>query len=453
LDLKAKILVVDDERGMREFLKAAFEGEGYNVATAANGTEALELLGKSSFHLVVSDIRMPDLGGIELLAKIKEDSTSTSVVVITAYGSIEGAVEAMKKGASDYLTKPLNLDELRIVVRNILQNRRLSEENTYLKDELSKEYQIENFIAHSPKMVEVLRLIRDVAPTPTTVLIRGESGTGKELVARAIHNLSDRKERVFVAVNCAALSETLLESELFGHEKGAFTGAISQRKGRFETADGGTLFLDEIGEMSSSMQAKLLRVLEEKSFERVGGTKTIGVDVRIISATNKDLEKAIAEGAFREDLYYRLNVVSIVLPPLRERREDIIPLAESFLDRCNRKLKKRFLGISSEARDLLLGYGWGGNIRELENAIERAAIVAKGNVLGVEDLPLSLRKDAIGIEKEKDAPEISTLAEMERRMILKALREVKGSREEVARALGISVRNLQYKLKEYRIVN
>ncbi|MGQ9630119.1 MAG: sigma-54-dependent transcriptional regulator [bacterium] len=443
--MKGRILVVDDEAGMREFLKAVLEDEGYEVSLAKDGREAFSKIESQNFHLIMTDLRMPGMDGMEVLRRAKELDPTAPVIVITAYGSIESAVAAMKAGADDYLTKPLsNLDELRLVVRNALSQRRIMNENIYLREEVEERYRLQGFVAVSPKMHEVLRLVDSVAKTPATVLIRGESGTGKELVARAIHNLSDRKDGPFVAVNCAALADNLLESELFGHERGAFTGATSQRKGRFELADGGTLFLDEIGEMSPSMQAKLLRAIQEKSFERVGGTKTIEVDVRLIAATNKNLEEAMERREFREDLFYRLNVMSISIPPLRERTEDIIPLAEAFLRRFASALQKRVDEISPEAKRVLLQHRWPGNIRELENAIERAVIVAQRNIIRPQDLPFA---KIVGPDPG-DIP-LLTLKEMERRMIEKALKVAGGSREEVAKTLGISVRGLQYKLRKY----
>jgi len=348
------ILVVDDEPSMRELIRTVLSKEGYPVTEADGGNKALSLMEEGGFALVISDIKMPDMGGMELLRRIKEVSPSTQAILITAYGSVENAVEAMKVGATDYLTKPFKIDELKLAVSRILNEKRLSEENSYLRQEIGQRYGLDNFIARSSAMSKVLEEVGSVAPTDATVLLRGESGTGKELIARAIHNLSRRREGIFVAVNCAALTETLLESELFGHEKGAFTGAISQKKGRFEIADGGTLFLDEVGDMSPAMQAKLLRALQEQAFERVGGTRTIKVDVRIIAATNRDLEGAIKGGKFREDLYYRLNVMSIRIPPLRERSECIIPLAEFFLDRFGKSLGKGVRKLSPEAVGLLL---------------------------------------------------------------------------------------------------
>ena len=434
---------------MRELIRTVLLKEGYETISVDGGDKALELMSGSSFDLVISDIRMPGMGGMELLSQVKKSSPSTDVILITAYGSIENAVDAMKIGAADYLTKPFKIDELKLVVGRVYKQRKLSAENVYLKEELSARHKVEDFIAKNAQMVEVLGGLEDVAKAKATVLIQGESGTGKELIARGIHNLSERKEKVFVAVNCAALTETLLESELFGHEKSSFTGAISQRKGRFEIADGGSLFLDEIGEMSTTMQAKLLRVLQELDFERVGGTKTIHVDVRIITATNRDLQEAVREGSFREDLFYRLNVVPIHVPPLRERQEDIIPLSQFFLDKFNKSIGKGLSGFSPDAKGLLISYDWPGNVRELENAIERAVIVAKGEVLEADDLPLSLHPGA-GEPKEIDFP-VSSIKEMERRLILRALKLMDGNRTRTAEILGISLRTLQYKLKDYKI--
>ena len=441
--MKCTILIVDDEPAQRLLLAGAL-GRDYDVVAAADGLEAAQLLGARSFDLVITDERMPRMSGIELIRWVREKTPETPVVVLTAYGSVESAVEAIKLGAEDYLTKPLKSpEEIRMVVSRVLRERRLRDREIVHRAE-SEALFPPDIVAESDSMKRVLTLAAQVAAQPTTVLLTGESGTGKEIVARYIHRRSPRAAEPFVAVNCAALTETLLESELFGHEKGAFTGAIQSKRGRFELAHGGTLFLDEVAEMSLSIQPKLLRVLQEQQFERVGGTRTIVVDVRVVAATNKDLAQAMEEKTFREDLYYRLNVFPIHIPPLRERREDIIPLAEHFARRIAGRMGRRYGGIDPEARQLLLAHPWPGNVRELQNAVERALIVAGGDAIKAEDLPLP--RDA---KVAVPAPAV-TLAEMEKAAILEALRRNKGDRKATAEQLGISLRTLQYRLKEYK---
>jgi len=388
---RSRILVVDDEPAQRQFLRKSLD-KVFDVVAAASGEEAVQLLKKQSFHLVITDQRMPGMDGLELLDWIRENAPEIPVILLTAYGTITTAVDAVKRGAEDYLTKPVESpEELRFTVARVLERKSLSAREQVYREEKEAEFPAD-IVAESDQMKTVLELARQVAPEPTTVLLTGESGTGKEVVARFVHRSSPRSTGPFVAVNCAALTETLLESELFGHEKGAFTGATQSRQGRFELADGGTLFLDEIGEMGRNLQSKLLRVLQERSFERVGGTRTLTVDVRVVAATNRDLEAAMEENEFRDDLYYRLNVFPIEIPPLRERPRDILPLARFFLDRVSSRMGKPLKGIAPEAEQLLLSYPWPGNIRELQNIMERAVIVSRGDDITAADLPLKLPK-------------------------------------------------------------
>lgn len=438
------LLVVDDDPAQRQFLRAVLERE-YRVTAASDGEEARQLLAKQGYDLILTDERMPRLSGLELLRWVRENAPETPVVLLTAYGSIEAAVEAMRLGAADYLTKPVESpEELRLVIRRCLRQKTWAAEQAVTRAERELEFPAD-IVAESPGMRQALHLARQVAPETTTVLLTGESGTGKEVVARYIHRLSPRTDGPFVAVNCAALAETLLDSELFGHEKGAFTGAVQSRPGRFELAHGGTLFLDEVGEMSLALQAKLLRVLQERRFERVGGTRTLEVDVRLIAATNRDLRTAMEERTFREDLFYRLNVFPIHLPPLRERREDILPLAEHFFRTLNRRMNRPPRRFSDEARRRLLGSDWPGNVRELRNAVERALIVASSDQVTPEDLPLGTTPPAAPFFE----PGRTTLAQLERHAILETLRFFEGNRRKTAAALGISLRTLHYRLREY----
>ncbi len=442
--MKHTILIVDDEPAQRQLLSAAL-GREYAVVAAADGEEAVQLLAARSFDLVITDERMPRMGGLELIRWVREKTPEVPVVVLTAYGSIETAVEAIKLGAQEYLTKPLKSpEEIRMVAAKALHGRRLEDRRIIHQAEQEAQFPAD-IIAASASMQQVLTMASQVAPQSTTVLLTGESGTGKEVVARLIHRRSPRAEEPFVAVNCAALTETLLESELFGHEKGAFTGAVQSRRGRFELAHGGTLFLDEIAEMSLSIQPKLLRVLQEQQFERVGGTRSIAVDVRVIAATNKDLSAALAERSFREDLYYRLNVFPIAIPPLRDRRSDVIPLAEHFLHKVAARMGRSSPSLSEEARELLLSHAWPGNVRELQNAIERALIVARENVIRAGDLPL--------VAPDPAAAAPRTLAEIERAAIMQALEHNGGERKATAEQLGMSLRTLQYRLKEYGLIS
>jgi len=434
------ILIVDDDELMRSFLSTILKEEGHHTEVAGNGKEGLTKLVAAEFDLVITDLRMPDMSGLDLMRQGGKDKPDTKWIVITAYGSIGNAVEAVKAGASDYLTKPFqNPDELRHVIRRVLREAEAERAISLLAEELGRQFPPTEMIFLGEKMQQVYRMVQEVAPTPATVLISGSSGTGKELVARVIHQLSPRQKKPFVAVHCAALAETLLEAELFGHERGAFTGAVAARKGRFELADNGTLFLDEIGEVAPSVQVKLLRVLQEREFERVGGMKSISVDVRLISATNKDLKTEVSSGRFREDLFYRLNVFPISLPPLVERREAILPLAEFFSKKFAATFGKKIDDFTPSAKSALLEYDWPGNIRELQNVIERALILTDREI------------DAhhLNLENPMATPAEGLLKTRERETIRKVLSEVGGNRKVAAQTLGISIRTLQYRIKEY----
>lgn len=448
----AKILVVDDDPSHRTMLMAVLSAEGYQVLEADDGDTACRMVETTLFDMVLMDLRMKRMDGDEAQKKIVDIRPDTPVIIMTAYGSVKSAVEALKAGAHDYLTKPIDIDELKILITKTLHHRKLEEENLNLKERLDGRFDFGGITGRSPSMRELFETLALVAPSEATVLIQGESGTGKELVANAIHHNSLRKDRPFVKVNCAALPETLLESELFGHEKGAFTGAIGPKKGRFQLADQGTLFLDEIAEMAPSTQAKILRALQEREFEPVGGTRTIRVDTRIITATNRDLEKEIIVGKFREDLYYRLNVVTVKVPPLRERAADTPLLANYFLHRYAKKNHRPIKGIHPNAMDLLVRHNWPGNVRELENVIERAVIMARGDMVIPENLPHTLRNRAP--DQSVDDPVLASgrsLKEVEKEMILKTLEDMRGNRTHTAEILGISRRTLQLKLKDYGI--
>jgi len=447
------ILVVEDGHSQREILRDFLRDEGHDVSEAESGEKALKQLRENYFDLLLIDYKMPGMDGMELLKGVKRINPEVDVIMMTAYGTVETAVQAMKAGAVDYVTKPIELDELLILVDRISERRTLLKENEILRDELRRKGVTANdIIFRSPTMDEVINLAGRVATSRATVLILGESGTGKELVARLIHALSPRSQKPMTVVNCAALPETLLESELFGHEKGAFTGAAQRRIGRFEEADGGSLFLDEIGELPPPVQVKLLRFLQEREFQRLGGNRTLHSDVRIISATNRDLKTKVGEGAFREDLFYRLNVVAITIPPLRERKEDLSPLIDHFLRRFSSQNEKEIEGVLPEAKDLLLKYDYPGNVRELENIIERAVVIARGSLVSTRDLPFSAepipsgREEKIRLGTLKDSVEA-----LERKMILVAMEKTKNHQTRAAELLGISERMLRYKLKKYTL--
>lgn len=444
---KGKILVVDDDNLIKDFLKESLSRLNHQVDLASSGDEALDKIKRTEYDIILSDIRMPKMSGMELLKATRKFSPYAKIMLMTAYGTIENAVEAMKLGAFDYIQKPFSVDDIEIKIRKALDYKKLEWENRLLKSEISGKYKFENIVGKSPQMKKIFELVEVVANSRSSVLLTGESGTGKELIAKAIHYNSPRKDGPFVKINCAALPEGLMESELFGHEKGAFTGAIRLTHGRFELADEGTLLLDEISEIPLSLQAKLLRVLQEKEFERVGSGQPIQVDVRIISTTNQNLGKLIEKGKFREDLFYRLNVIPIHIPPLREKKEDIIPLAEHFLRKYNLENNRFIKGISEQVFEMFMEYFWPGNIRELENFIERAVVTAKGKVLVPDDFPKE-----IFFKKESNKLGVgSTLEEVEKSLILKTLEACAGNKTKAAEILRISTRTLRNKLAEYGV--
>jgi two-component system response regulator HydG len=448
------VLVVDDDPAHRTMLRTLLTGWGYSISEADDGATAIEKVHEQAFDLILMDIRMIKVSGLEALNEIKAFNPAIPVIIMTAYSSVETAVEALKSGAYDYLTKPLDFDELRLAMERAMDHRQLREENRLLRESLGNHFDRQNIIGRSPTMVRLLETVAQVAPSEATVLITGESGTGKEMIAGAIHFNSPRKDGPFVKLNCAAITETLLESELFGHEKGAFTGAHKRKEGRFRQAHGGSIFLDEISEMSLAMQVKLLRVLQEREITRVGGEEVIQVDVRLIAATNKDLLQEIETGRFREDLFYRLNVVTLNMPPLRDRREDIPLLAKHFLEIFSEKNRKQIKGFTPQAMDQLLRYDWPGNVRELMNAVERGVVLSSSEYLDEEELPLVL-KDKIteGEERPKEAiPGDLPLEEVEKASILKTLELTGGNKSEAARRLGITRRTLHKKLKKYGVM-
>ncbi len=451
---KFEILIVDDEKIQLEMLRGFLVKQEYGVETAEDGSQGLEKFRSGSFDLVITDLRMPGMDGLQLLKEAKRVNPEAVLVVLTAFGTVGTAVAAMKEGAYDYLTKPIDLEELLLLIKRAEREAGLRRENRDLKEQLREKFKVDFIISASRGMEESLSLVKRVAPSTATVLILGESGTGKELIARAVHYASPRADKPFIKVNCAALPENLLESELFGHEKGAFTGAVGRRIGRFEQADHGTIFLDEIGDLTLPLQVKLLRVLQEKDFERVGSSQTLRVDVRVLAATNRNVEEGIRKGTFREDLYYRLNVVTISLPPLRERKDDIPPLIEHFLKKYTGENQKKISSLSKEARDLLMSYHYPGNIRELENIIERAVVLCRGDTISTQDLPLSLQTEAEetmrrGLESRRSLPEV--LEEVERHRISQALQKSGGIQTKAAEELGISERVLRYKMSKYKI--
>jgi two-component system response regulator PilR (NtrC family) len=454
---KNKILVVDDERSMREFLGIMLTKEGYRVTQCPDGETALRQAEQDIFDLVIMDIRMPKMDGITVLERLKEITPETIAIMITAFASTDTAVRAMKKGAYDYITKPFKIDEIKLIIHNALEKKALEKENILLKRLVETKYSFDEIIGQGPKMLALYELMEKIAPTKTNLLITGESGTGKELVAKAIHFNSPRKENGFVTLNCGAIPENLLESELFGHMKGAFTGAMYNKRGLFEVADGGSIFLDEIGELPLSMQVKLLRVIQDREFTRVGGTEQIKVDVRIISASNKDLEEAVREKKFREDLYYRLNVIQIKLPLLRERREDIPLLAEHFFKKYEQELGKDIREISPDAMKLLINYDYPGNVRELQNIIERGVALEIGNTLTVENLK-SYMDEQRGVKRIDDSLfDIPTegidletvVGDLERSLLIKALERTKGVKKKAAELLNINFRSMRYRLEKY----
>ena len=443
------ILIVDDERNTREGLQRALQ-DRYHVLLAEDSQKALQTLESTPVDVMLTDLRMPGVDGMGLLRRAMSLTNPPVCIMMTAYGSIENAVQAMQAGAYHYVTKPVNLDELELIIPRALNTRRIEEENVNLHEQIDRKYGLENIIGGSSAMRQLFETVQQVAPSRATVLISGETGTGKELIAKAIHNLSPRKNGPFIAVHAAALPSTLLESELFGHEKGAFTGATERRIGRFELADGGTLFLDEVSELQPPIQVKLLRVLEERAFERVGGAKTLQVDVRLVAATNKNLKKLVSEGKFRDDLFYRPSVVAVDLPALRERRDDIPLLVKAFVDEFGRENNKQVRELTPEALNLLLAYDWPGNVRELRNAIEQMVVLARAERLTVRDVPAAIRGSA-DLTKISVVRAGMTVEEAERQLIVQALKETEGNRTKAAQKIGISRRTLHRKLKEFGI--
>lgn len=442
--MKFRILVIDDEKNIREGLQMALEDEGYEVLTAAEGTSGLQAALTEAVDLVITDLRMPGVGGQEILRKVSSETPGVPVIVLTGHGTVETAVEAMRMGAYDFLTKPLDLDRLSLLVKRALQNRELVLQHRELMEQMQSGKAFEQIIGKSAAMEHVFEMVRKVAPSRASVLITGESGVGKELIASAIHNLSPRKQHNYIRVHCAALAESLLESELFGHEKGAYTGAVSQKRGRFELADGGSIFLDEIGEINQTLQIKILRVLQEKQFERVGGEKPITVDTRIITATNRNLEEEVAAGRFRSDLYYRLNVVHIHVPPLRERKDDLPLLIAAFIKEFSEENGKTITAVEPKARAALYAYDWPGNIRQLRNCLESAVVMSSDDIIRLEDLPEPVRdaEQTASIHIQIGTP----LAEAEQHIIMETLAAYNGNKSKTAEILGIGRKTLHRKL-------
>lgn len=447
----ARILLIDDEEASRQALSLLLGGMGYTVTGAGTGEEALKLHTAGSFEIVVTDLRLPGINGIDLLKKVKQRDPATEVIVITGNASVETAVQAMKEGAFDYIIKPVNTDELKIIIEKAMEKARLVRENVQLKKQLREKYEFASIIGSSPAMQAVFSRMNKIIKTDSTVLILGESGTGKELVAKAIHFNGSRKDKPFIAVNCAAIPENLLESELFGHVKGAFTGAVKDKIGKFEAAHQGTIFLDEIGVMPLPLQAKLLRVLQEQEVERVGASRTIKLDVRVISATNNNIEEDVKRGNFRDDLYYRLNVIPVNLPPLRERTEDILPLVKHFIAKNCRDMKRPMMSIEKEALEALEVYRWPGNVRELENVMERTVALSEGNTITFADLPANLRDEALTRVSERGVDLQRTVNEIEKKMILEALTLTNGVKAQAAAMLKLNRTTLVEKMRRLGI--
>jgi DNA-binding NtrC family response regulator len=448
MEKDVNILVVDDEEIVRESLSNWLKEDGYQTEAVEDGFKALEMIKKKSWNVLFVDLKMPGMDGLEVMRRVKETQPELPIIIITAYATVNTAVEAMKEGAYDYLVKPFNPEEISLIIRGLIEKQALLKENIFLRKELKKQFYFQDLISKSRKMQDIFELARTVAKSNSTILILGESGTGKELLARAVHQESLRADASFISVSCAALTETLLESELFGHEKGAFTHAIAQKKGKFEMANGGTIFLDEIGDIGPKLQLDLLRVLQEKEFSRVGGNEVIKIDVRVIAATNRDLKKAIEEGKFRDDLYYRLNVISILIPPLRERKEDIPLLVEHFIEKHNIEMEKKIEGISPEALNQVMAHDWPGNVRELENTIERAMVITKGNIIKVEDLGLHLQQGEVSLTVVSVD---KSLKAIEREHIVKVLKENDWNIQRSAEILGIDRVTLYNKIKKYEL--
>ena len=451
-----RVLVVDDEKSMRELLAITLERQGYEVSVAEDGEVAIQAVRRDGFDVIITDLRMPNADGLQVLRAAKEHTPETVVIVITAVGSTETAVEAMKLGAYDYITKPFKLDEIHVIIRRALERKRLRDENLYLRKQLETQHRFDNIVGKSARMAEIFETIRKIADSPSTVMVSGESGTGKELVARAIHFNSQRRSKPFVSVNCGAIPEALMESELFGHVKGAFTGAVANKVGLFSAAEAGTLFLDEITEIPTLLQVKLLRAIQEREVRRVGDTRDLRVDVRLIAASNRELEQAVSEGVLREDLFYRLNVIPIHLPPLRERREDIALLVAHFLQKFGRQLNKDVRGVTPEALAILERYHWPGNIRELENVLERAIVLGGGEVLGADALPESVRRErpmkALEVDLPEDGMDLeATLDALEGRYLQRALDRSGGVQTKAAELLRMTFRQFRYKLQKHNM--
>ncbi|MCX5887628.1 MAG: sigma-54 dependent transcriptional regulator [Proteobacteria bacterium] len=451
MEKDVNILVVDDEEIVRESLCNWLKEDGYQAEAVEDGFKALDIIKKKPWNVLFVDLKMPGMDGLEVMRRAKALQPEVPIVIITAYATVNTAVEAMKEGAYDYLVKPFNPEEISLIIRRLIEKQALLKENIFLRKELKKQFYFQDLISKSRKMQDIFELARTVAKSTSTILILGESGTGKELLARAIHLESLRADTPFVSVSCAALTETLLESELFGHEKGAFTHAISQKKGKFEIANGGTIFLDEIGDIGPKLQLDLLRILQEKEFSRVGGNEVIKVDVRIIAATNRDLKKAIEEGKFREDLYYRLNVISILIPPLRERKEDIPLLVDHFIEKFNIEMKKKIEGISPEALNSIMAYIWPGNVRELENTIERAMVITKGTMINVADLGLPSRAEENSLTDAVTPSGDKSMKAVEKEHMAKILKENDWNIQRSAEILGIDRVTLYNKIRKYEL--
>lgn len=460
--MKERVLIVDDEEIIRSSVSDCLKKDGYEIGAVEDGYKAIEKVKEEDWDLALVDLKMPGIDGLEVLRKINDVSPKMSVIIITAYATVESAVTAMKEGAADYIMKPFTADELRIRVEKVLEKRRLATENVYLRQELADRYKFSNIIGKSKSMQEIFRLIEKVAPTDSTILIRGSSGTGKELIARAIHHNSFRKDKKFIAVDCGALPETLLESELFGHVKGSFTGAIVTKRGLLEVANGGTFFLDEVGDLSTGIQSKLLRTLQEKEFRQVGGIKNIKVDVRLIAATNKDLEKMIEQEKFREDLFYRLNIVPIKLPLLKNRKEDIPLLVHHFLEIYNAKTNKKIKGVSPEAMSLLMEYDWPGNVRELENIVERLIIMSDNKIIEADQLPLHIQGKRVcfnittpqtneELKKMKKQIRTAAVENIEKAFLINALERNDWNISKTAREVGMKRQNFQSLMRKYNI--
>jgi len=450
-----KVLIIDDHRPSLEAMSDALESQGYSIISKSSGREGLRAIQNNSFDVILTDLKMPDIDGMEVLKNAKDADSQSQVILITAHGTIDSAVEAMKAGATDYIAKPVKMAELREKVRKAIENRSirqqnqlLQNQNVVLQQQLNEKYGFSNIIGNSKPMHQVFEQLRLISPTKANILIYGETGTGKELIAHAIHSNGPRKDKPFIPINCAAISSSLLESELFGHERGAFTGAIKLRQGAFELANEGTLLLDEVSEMNTETQAKFLRVIEEQQFMRLGGTSPIKVDVRVISSTNRDLEREVKQGKFREDLYYRLKVITISLPPIRDRREDIPLLVNAFIYQSSKENGKKVSGISKDALESLVNYNWPGNVRELKNCVEGMVVMSRAEILDISDIPQNVRGKGIENNKNVNQPVLS-IRELEQEAIGNALQKTNGNRQKASEILGISLRTLQRKIKEY----